>query len=86
LGPLHLLRFGALLTGHNLENNFVALVQRLEAIAKNRGVMDKYVLARILRNKTQALFVVPPFDFAFSHNYLLNAFEGAQPKKQRTLT
>jgi hypothetical protein len=80
LGTLDFLSLRPLLTGHYLEDYFVALVQRLEAFAEYCRVMDKYILANFLSNETQALFVVPPFDFAFSHNYLLNALRARNQK------
>src|SRR5690242_7716184 len=73
---------GPFFTGHDLKNDFVALVEGLEAFSENRGVMDKHILAHFLSNEPEALFIVPPFDFAFSHNYLLNVTEGVRTKKQ----
>ena len=84
MGSLDFLSLRPLLTGHNLEDYFVALVQRLEAFTEYCRVMDKYILANFLSNETQALFVVPPFDFAFSHNYLLNALRARNQKTTDT--
>ena len=35
--------------------------------------MNENVLSGFLGNEAQAFLIVPPFNFAFSHNYLLNA-------------
>jgi hypothetical protein len=53
-------------------------------ITKDRGVMDKNILARLLSDETQALFIVPPFNFAFSHIYLLNALRRSQQNRADT--
>jgi hypothetical protein len=81
MSALDFFGFRAFFASHNVEDNLVALVQRFESLPEYSGVMNKYILARFLGDETQALFVVPPFNFAFSHNYLLNPFEGRRTHK-----
>jgi hypothetical protein len=67
VGSLDVFGFGALLAGNDFEDDFLTLVECLEAVAHDRRVMDEDVLPTLLRNEAQALFIVPPFNFAFSH-------------------
>ncbi len=65
--PLNVFRFGALFARDDFEDDLLPLMQRLKTVTKDRRVVDKDILPPILSNKPQALFIVPPFDFAFSH-------------------
>jgi hypothetical protein len=69
LSPLHLLGFGTLLASDDFKYHFVTFAQSLEPFAKDGGMMHEYVLSRFLSDEAQALFVVPPLHFAFSHNF-----------------
>src|ERR1041384_6179559 len=69
---LHVLSFWTFFPRHNLEDDFFTFVQRLEAFPHDRRVVDKDILPAVLGNEAKPLFIVPPFDFAFSHKRLLN--------------
>src|SRR5262245_3995916 len=64
---LHVFCLRAFLTHDHLEGDLLPLVQGFEAFTQDGRVMDKNILTAVLGNKAQALLVVPPFDFAFSH-------------------
>ena len=74
-GPLNLLGFRALLASDNVENDLVTLPKGLETVSEYSGVMHEDILSRLLGNKTQAFLIVPPFNFAFSHSYLLKCLQ-----------
>src|SRR5579864_6828734 len=86
LCPLYFLGLGTFLAGDDFENDFITFTQGLEAFSQDCSVMHKNILPRILGDEAQALHIVPPFDFAFSHNCLLNTTRTPAAKKQRTST
>jgi hypothetical protein len=78
VGPLNLLGLRTFLASDNVKNDLVTLAKGFETFSEYSGVMNEDVLSRLLGNETQAFLVVPPFNFAFSHNYLLNAFDSPE--------
>jgi hypothetical protein len=67
LSTLDVLCLGTFFAGHHFEDYFFAFPQDLEALSHDGGMMHKNILPAILGYEAQALFIVPPFDFAFSH-------------------
>jgi hypothetical protein len=76
-GPLNILGLWAFFSRNYLEDDFLALVQGLEALSQDSRVVDKHILASLLSNEPKALLIVPPFDFTFSHKPSPESFEGA---------
>ena len=58
----------SLFTGDDVEDDLIAFIERSEAVALNSTIMDEYVLAGFLRNETEAMFVIEPFNFATGHS------------------
>src|SRR3972149_10009154 len=70
---LHSARVGglrALRTLGDFELNTITLSQGTETFAFDCGVVDKHVLAALLRDKSETLTVVEPLDGTFRHDPL----------------
>jgi hypothetical protein len=65
---LYFLGLGTFFTGDDVKDDLVAFSKGFETFSEYRGVMDKHILSRFLGNKSQAFFIIPPFNFAFSHS------------------
>src|SRR5437773_7169026 len=63
LGALNVLGFGTFIAVYDFEVDGFALLQGLKPGALNGGVVNKDILAGVLRNKTEALLIVEPFYF-----------------------
>ncbi len=70
---------GALVAFLNFELNSIALIEDLEAFARNTGMMYEHIRTVFLREETVTLFLVKPFNCSFRHaactpcTYLKNA-------------
>jgi hypothetical protein len=67
LHTLDVFGFQPFFAGNNLEGHDVAFIEGFEARTDNGRVMHKDVLAGILGDETEALFIVEPLDFATGH-------------------
>lgn len=56
-------------TVNDLKAHPGAFGQGLEAFGLNGGVMDEYILAAVLLNKTETLSIIEPLNCTFSHLY-----------------
>jgi len=72
LRALDVLGFGSLVTGDNIEENLIALIQRFKALPDNGRMMNEHILAGLLGYETEPFFVVPPFYFTTGHSFLLS--------------
>ena len=68
--PLDVLGFESLIARNDVEGDFFPFIQRLETGSRDGRVVYKNVLAGILGDETETLFVVEPLYFATSHTYL----------------
>ncbi len=72
LGWFDVSRLGAFLALGESIFYRLPFLQRPEALSSNLRVMNKYILAAVIRNdKTKTLFLVEPFYFTCSHVFLL---------------
>ena len=72
--------------GNDVEVDLVTFVKGPEAVTLDRAIVDEYVLAGFLRDKTEAVFVIKPLYFAAGHNALSPEIEtrGGRYKKKDT--
>ncbi len=68
--PLNVFGLGTLFTRDEIKHDFLALMQGLESIPKNVGVMHKHILPFILRDEPKAAFIVPPLYLATGHRLI----------------
>jgi hypothetical protein len=71
MNPLNILRLGAFIAADDIEADFLAFVEGLEAGTENGSVMDENILSRVLGDEPEPLFIIEPFDFATGHIFLL---------------
>ena len=82
LHPLDIFGLRPLVAGDDVKTDRLAFVQRLEAVALDRGVMHEDILPRFLDDETKTFLIVEPFDFAAGHTILLIfILSGAETKK-----
>jgi hypothetical protein len=65
---LDVLGFGSFFTGHNVENNSFAFIQRLKTSPRNRRMMHEHVRPTFLHDEAETMFVIEPFYFATGHS------------------
>ena len=70
-----------LLTGGNVERNFLAFFQGFETISLNRGKVCEEIFTTLIRgNKAKALGIVKPLDCTCCHILNLRKLTGPKPK------
>jgi hypothetical protein len=65
----YILCSGTFLAVYNFKADALAFRERLESVCLNSGMMDKYILASILFDKTKALCIIKPLYCSFCHCY-----------------
>src|SRR5688500_1649269 len=66
-GALHVGGVQPLVTGLNLELDFLPFGECLEAVHRDGGEMHEHVVATFLLNETVALGVIEPLHFSLGH-------------------
>src|ERR1043166_3348109 len=61
---LDILGLRAFVACDNIEGHFIAFIEHLETATEDGSMVHKHVLAGILSDESEALFIVPPFYFA----------------------
>ena len=68
---LDVLGLGSLFTRHNVEDDLLALIQRLEPSPHNRRMMHEDIRPALLHDEAEPMSVIEPLYFATGHSFPL---------------
>jgi hypothetical protein len=65
---LHVLGFGSFFTRHNVENDSLTFIQRLETSPCNRRMMYEHVWPTFLHDEAESMLIIEPLYFTTRHS------------------